>query len=373
MMRSYRRISFDIPLFLAVLTLVTIGIVMVFSSSGYMAEETHHQMAFFLIQQVLGALTGFFFIAVLLRLTKPIFLNPRFVYGLMALTGFLLMLCLVMPSVAHTNRWIMFAGFRFQPSELAKISIILFFAYYCEAKKDKLNEWKTLALPLGVLVVTVFLVLMEPDFGTALVLAALACLIMFIGGVKLRNFAVLGAAFVVVFTLFLFAAPYRVNRLHGFFSSTKDPLGNFYQVNQSKIAVGSGGFLGVGLGQSTQKLYFLPFAHTDFIFAILGEEAGFAGAIITLAAYLLILWRGLKISIEAPDPTQKMIAAGITFSLVAQALMNITIVLGLGPTKGIPLPLISYGRSSLICSLIAVGILLHISRKKAGSGAKVRI
>jgi cell division protein FtsW len=143
-------------------------------------------------------------------------------------------------------------------------------------------------------------------------------------------------------------------------------------VDQSKIAVGAGGLVGVGLGQSTQKLYFLPFAHTDFIYAILGEETGLAGAVLTLALYLLLLWRGIKISLGAPDPTHRMIAAGVTFAIVAQALMNITIVLGLGPTKGIPLPLISYGRSSLVCSLAAIGLLLHISQKRGEIGAKVR-
>jgi cell division protein FtsW len=372
-MRAYRRIGFDIPLFLITLFLVTIGIVMVFSSSGYVAEETHHQMTYYLIQQVIGAAAGFALILVLLSIRKTFYLHPAFVYGLMAVSAFLLTLCLAMPSIAHTNRWIVFFGFRFQPSELAKLSLIVFFAWYCENRKDRLNEWKTLALPLGVLVVMLFLVLMEPDFGTAILLAMMACLMLYIGGVKVKNFLVLGTAFLVLFTLFLFSASYRISRIHGFFSQSKDPLGSYYQVDQSKIAVGAGGLVGVGLGQSTQKLYFLPFAHTDFIYAILGEETGLAGAVITLALYLLFLWRGVRIALAAPDPTRRMIAAGVTFAIVAQALMNITIVLGLGPTKGIPLPLISYGRSSLFCSLAAVGLLLHISQKKAENGAKVRI
>jgi cell division protein FtsW len=372
-MHAYRRIGFDIPLFLVTLALVAIGVIMVFSSSGYMAEETHHQMAYYLIQQVLGAAAGFLLIIVLLSIKKPFYLHPFFIYGLMAVSAFLLTLCLAMPSVAHTNRWVLLFGFRFQPSELAKFSIILFFAWYCEIKKDRLNEWKILVLPLGVLVVAVFLVLMEPDFGTAIMLAGMACLILYVGGVKIKNFLVLGAAFLVVFTLFLFAAPYRMGRIQGFFSQSKDPLGAYYQVDQSKIAVGSGGLVGVGLGQSTQKLYFLPFAHTDFIYAILGEEAGLAGTLLTLALYLLFLWRGIRIALSAPDPTHKMIAAGITFAVVAQALLNITVVLGIGPTKGIPLPLISYGRSSLLCTLAAVGLLLHISQKKGENGVKVRI
>jgi cell division protein FtsW len=369
-MRAYRRIGFDIPLFLVALALVAVGVIMVFSSSGYVAEETHHQMAYYLIQQVVGAAAGFLLIIALLSVRKSFYLRPFFIYGLLGVSAFLLTLCLAMPTVAHTNRWVMFFGFRFQPSELAKLSLVLFFAWYCESRKDKLNEWKTLALPLGVLIATVFLVLMEPDFGTAIVLAGMACLMLYIGGVKIKNFLVLGAAFLILFTLFLFSAPYRMNRVQGFFTQSKDPLGSYYQVDQSKIAVGAGGLVGVGLGQSTQKLYFLPFAHTDFIYAILGEETGLAGAVLTLALYLMFLWRGIRISLGAPDPTHRMIAAGVTFAVVAQALMNITIVLGLGPTKGIPLPLVSYGRSSLVCSLAAVGLLLHISKIRGENGAK---
>lgn len=373
MARAYRRIGFDIPLFLAALGLVATGIVMVFSSSGYMAEEAHHQMAYYLIQQATGAVAGFLIVIALLSVRKPFYLNPVFIYGLLGLTALLLMVCLAMPTVARTNRWIVLPGIRFQPSELAKIGLILFFASYSVARRDKLNEWKTLALPLGVLVVTVFLVLMEPDFGTAMVLAGAAGLMLYIGGVRLKNFLILGGAFAVVFTLFLFSAPYRMSRIQGFFSPSKDALGAYYQADQSKIAVGAGGLIGVGLGQSTQKLYFLPSAHTDFIYAIIGEETGLAGTLVVLSLYLVVLWRGVRIALAAPDPVHKMIAAGLTFVMVAQALMNITIVLGMGPTKGIPLPLVSYGRSSLVCSLAAVGLLLHISQKRGERGVQVRI
>jgi len=371
-MSTYRRIGFDIPLFLVTLALVTIGIIMVFSSSGYVADELHNQMAYFLVQQIVGAAAGLVLVLLLLSVRRPFYLNPFFIYGLLAFSGFLLMLCLVMPSVAHTNRWVILFGFRFQPSELAKLGLILFFASYCESKRDTLNEWKTLALPLAVLIVTVFLVLMEPDFGTAMLLAGMACLMLYIGGVRIKNFLVLGGAFVILFSLFLFSAPYRLERIQGFFSQSKDPLGGYYQVDQSKIAVGSGGLIGVGLGQGTQKLYFLPFAHTDFIYAIIGEETGLLGTVITLALYLIFLWRGIRIFTRAPDPMHKMIAAGLTFTIVAQALMNITIVLGLGPTKGIPLPFVSYGRSSLLCSLAAAGLLLHISQMRGDNGLRVR-
>jgi cell division protein FtsW len=372
-MTAYRRLHADLPLLLATLVLVVIGIVMVFSSSGYVAEETHHQMAYYLVQQVTGAAAGFLLIFLLLAVKKPFYLKPAVIYGLMAASALLLTLCLAMPSVAHTNRWIFFPGFRFQPSELAKLSLILFLAWFCETRKDRLNDWKVLAVPLGVLVVTAFLVLMEPDFGTALILAGMACVMLYIGGVKLKNFLVLGAAFLVLFALFLFSASYRVNRLQGFLAQSKDPLGSYYQVDQSKIAVGAGGLVGVGLGLSTQKLYFLPSAHTDFIYAIIGEETGLWGTVLTLGLFFVILWRGVRIALAAGSPADKMIAAGLTFALITQALLNISIVLGLGPTKGIPLPFVSYGRSSLLCSLAAAGLLLHISQRRRESGLKVRI
>jgi cell division protein FtsW len=368
-----RRFGFDMPLFAVTLLLVFIGVFFVFSSSGFMAREKYDQTFHFMVQQALGAAAGLALVAFLVSVRKSFFLRPAFVYGLLALTIFLLVLCLAMPSVARTNRWLDFLGARFQPSELAKISLILFLATYAEARKDTINELKTLAVPLAVLVVTVVLVLLEPDFGTAVLLAGLAAMILFIAGVKLRYLAAAGLVAFALFGFYLVQADYRVERLQGFLSPERDMLGSGYQVAQSKLALGAGGPVGVGLGQSTQKLNFLPFAHTDFIFAILGEETGLAGTLLTLGLYLFFLWRGVKIALAAPGPTYKMIAAGLTLAIIAQTLMNISIVLGLGPAKGIPLPFLSYGRSSLVCTLAAVGLLLHISQKRGDTWGTVKI
>lgn len=368
-----RRLGFDVPLLGTTLVLVVLGIFFVFSSSGFMASEKYNGSFHFMIQQVLGAAAGLALVAALLSVKRSFFLRPAFVYGLLGLTLVLLALCLVMPSVARTNRWIVLPGLRFQPSELAKISLILFLASYAEAKKDTINELKTLAVPAAVLVAAIVLVLLEPDFGTAVLLAALAAMILFIGGVKIRYLAAAGLVAAALFGFYLIKADYRVQRIQGFLSADKDVLGSGYQVQQSKLALGSGGLLGAGPGQSTQKLNFLPFAHTDFIFAILGEETGLLGTLFTLGLYLFFLWRGVKIALEAPSPATKMIAAGITLATVAQALMNMSIVLGLGPAKGTPLPLLSYGRSSLLCTLAAVGLLLHISRKRGDSWGTVKI
>ncbi len=372
-MSARRRFAFDMPLLAVTVILVVIGVFFVFSSSGFMAREKYNQSFHFMIQQVLGAVAGLALLAFLVSVKKSFFLKPAFVYGLLGATVFLLLLCLAMPGVARTNRWIVLLGLRFQPSELAKISLIIFLATYAEAKKDTINELRTLAVPLVILVAAVVLVLLEPDFGTAVLLAGLAAMILFIGGVKLRYLAAAGLLAAALFGFYLVRADYRVERLQGFFSPEKDLLGSGYQVDQSKLALGSGGLVGAGLGQSTQKLNFLPFAHTDFIFAILGEETGLIGTLFTLGLYLFFLWRGLKIALAAPTPTYKMIAAGITLAIVAQALMNMSIVLGLGPAKGTPLPLLSYGRSSLICTLAAIGLLLHISQKRGDSGGTVRI
>ena len=368
-----RRLGFDVPLLAATLVLVVLGVFFVFSASGFMAREKYNGSFHFMVQQVLGAVAGLVLIAFLLSVKKAFFLQPGFVYGLLGLTLLLLALCLAMPAIAHTNRWIVFMGVRFQPSELAKISLILFLATYAEAKKDTLNEPKTLAVPVAVLAAAIVLVLLEPDFGTAVLLAALAAMILFIGGVKLRYLGAAGVVALALFGFYIVKADYRVQRLQGFFAADKDVLGSGYQVQQSKLAFGSGGLVGSGLGQSTQKLNFLPFAHTDFIFAILGEETGLVGTLFTLALYLFFLWRGVKIALEAPSPAYKMIAAGITLAIVAQALMNMSIVLGLGPAKGTPLPLLSYGRSSLMCTLAAVGLLLHISQKRGDTWGTVKI
>jgi cell division protein FtsW len=372
-MSAHRRLSFDVPLLAATLLLVVLGVFFVFSSSSFMAREKYDQSFHFMIHQIIGAVAGLALIAFLVSVRKSFFLHPTFVFGLLGLTIALLILCFISPSVAHTNRWIVLAGLRFQPSELAKISLILFLATYAEAKKETINELKTLAVPVAVLAVSIVLVLIEPDFGTAVLLAALAAMILFIGGVKIRYLAAAGLIAAAVFGFYLFKANYRVQRLQGFLSAEKDVLGSGYQVEQSKLALGSGGLVGSGLGQSTQKLNFLPFPHTDFIFAVLGEETGLVGTLFTLGLYLFFLWRGVKIALSAPAPTYKMIAAGVTLAIVAQALINMSVVLGLGPAKGTPLPLLSYGRSSLLCTLAAIGLLLHISQKRGDTWGTVRI
>lgn len=369
-MEVFRPFSCDKPLALVTLALLAVGFIMVFSSSAVLAEERYDQSLYFLIHQLIGAGAGVAMVLFLLTVRKAFFQHSLFITGLLLLTLFLLALCFVMPPVARTNRWVQILGLRFQPSELAKISLVLFLAAYLEKKANRLAEWRTLVLPLLVIGLFVLLILKEPDYGTALLVFSISVLMLYLGGVRLRHLLVVGVGAATFFALFLFQADYRLDRIAGFIEPDKDPLGRSFQVNQSKLAVGSGGILGLSLGQSTQKLYFLPCAHTDFIYAILGEEFGLLGTLTILLLFLAFLWRGLVISARAPTPAGQLAAAGLTLMISMQAFLNISIVLGLGPAKGVPLPLISFGRSSLIVNLMAIGILLNISQRKGGKRQK---
>jgi len=358
---------FDRPLFISLLALTGFGLVMVYSTSGVLAAEKYSDSFHYLAGQIVGAVVGFMAVFFLLSVRRSFYQGAAFVHGLFVLSVVLLALCFVMPERAHTNRWLEIGGLRFQPSELAKISLVLLLAFWLERRKER-REVKTFLVLLPAVVLVMILILLEPDYGTALFVFALAMALFFMGGVKFRAFGLIVVPAALVFAAFLVRAEYRLDRLEALLYPDRDPLGKSFQVIQSKLALGSGGVLGVSPGESVQKLYFLPSAHTDFIFAIIGEELGLVGTIGTLLAFLVLLWRGLRIARRAPNLFSQLAAAGITISLVAQALLNMTIVLGLGPTKGLPLPFISFGRSSLVCSLLAGGLLLHISQRRSTEG-----
>ncbi|MDH4198528.1 MAG: putative lipid II flippase FtsW [Candidatus Aminicenantes bacterium] len=369
-LRAVQRSGFDKTLFFTALVLVVIGVVMVFSASGVLAGERYHQSLYFLIQQAAGAAVGLVLALLVMALRKPLYLSPVIVYGLLVITVFLLALCYTMPAFRSANRWVVVAGLRFQPSELAKISLVLFLAHFCERRRDRLSDPRTLIIPLGVSAALILLILFEPDRSTALIMAGLTGLMLFLGGVRLRHLAVMAVAGTVLLGIQVARAGYSKDRVNEFLSAEKDLRGRSFQPHQAKLAIGSGGLLGVSLGQSTQKLY-LPEAHTDFIFAILGEETGLAGGIVTLGLLLLFAWRGLLISLRTPDPAHKMVAAGLTTLIVSQAFINIAVVLGIVPVSGVSLPFLSFGRSSLLCNFLAVGILLNISRRKGDNGVRV--
>ncbi len=364
-MEVHRTRGFDKSLAVFTLSLLTVGLVMVYSASGVVAAMKFRSSLALFIQQALGAAAGIGLVLLLLKVRRPFYERAPFIIGLLLLTVALLVACFLMPAVASTNRWIVVPGFRFQPSELAKISLVLFLAWFLDRNQGRLGEIKPLLLPLGVVLFITLLILREPDFGTAVLTFGLCMILFFLAGVRLKFFAIPIGLAVPVFLYYLFSAGYRVDRLLAFFSPEKNLQTIGFQIDQSKMAVGSGGLIGVSLGESIQKLFFLPCAHTDFIFAIIGEEFGLLGTVGTIALFALIVWRGIKVSLKAPTLFSQLAAAGLTFLIGIQALLNITVVLGLGPAKGVPLPFLSFGRSSLMMSLLAVGLLLHISQRRA--------
>lgn len=363
-MEVFKRFSFDLWLLIITIALVLFGILMVFSSSAILAGEKYRQSFYFLSQQIMAAVAGLILMISVANLKKPLFTLPKLVNLATGLTFGLLLLCFVMPPVANTHRWVQLFGIRFQPSELAKVVLILFLGNYCSRKADSINQLKTMLPAAGVVLAFVLAVLLEPDYSTAAYLFIVSALVLYLGGVKLKYFAVPGLVVLIIFGFFLFSADYRLHRVHGFLNPDQDPLGKAFQVRQSKLAVGAGGLLGVGIGASTQKLYFLPCAHTDFIFAIIGEEIGLAGTAFSIILFFLFLLRGLKIAEKTSNLNYKLVAYGLTLSIIIQALINISVVLGLSPATGIPLPFISFGRSALVCNLLAVGLLLNISKRK---------
>ena len=361
----YRKYGFDKLLFLATLGLMGYGLVMVFSTSAPLGIETHGNSLYYFTHQALGAAAGLGLLLLIMSLPFPFYRGSVFVYGLLTLTIALLAAALIMPAIRGANRWIHLYGFRFQPSELAKVSLVLFLAYYLDKKKDSLHEFRTLAAPLGVAGLVLFLILKEPDNGTAIFICVICAVMLFLGGIRLPQFVLVGVGALGVLALVLLKAPpYVQKRISTFLNPGSNLADAGYQAYQSKIALGSGGILGRSIGQSTQKLAFVPDAHTDYIYAIVGEELGLIGAVGVLVLFGLFIWRGLVISRRAPDRFSRILAAGLTMTIGIQALLNISIVLGLTPSTGLPLPLFSFGRSSLICTLFAIGLLLHISQRK---------
>jgi cell division protein FtsW len=270
---------------------------------------------------------------------------------------------LAMPEIAGTHRWFPVGPFKLQPSELAKLAIVVFMAYMLSRKEDQVNEFNSVLLPCLMIVgASAFLVVIEPDLGSGAMLVLVASVMLFAAGLRWTYVASFGTLALIGFVASVLAKPYRIERIRAFLDPTQEPLGSSFQLNQSLIAIGSGGLTGAGLGHSTQKAYYLPAAHTDFIFSVVGEELGLAGCSLLLLGFLVLYWRGMRAAVRAPDRFGFYLALGLTHLLVLQALVNICVCLGLLPTKGMPLPFISYGGSSLIASMLAMGLLLNVSK-----------
>ena len=311
----YRTASVDKPLLIITLILVIIGLIMVFSTTAIKASDAYQQPFYYFLNQALGALLGLAFLFLIISQRYPFYQNPLFIFGLLFLSFLLLGLCLLMPAFRHAHRWVYFFGLRFQPSELAKFSLLFFLAYYLTKQPERTRTLKTFFISLIVVGIFCLLIIKEPDYGTAFFLLMISLMILFIGGIRLVYLIGLGLSLAPVFILFLVNTNYRFNRILALLFPGEDPLGKGFQLIQSKLAIGSGGILGVSLGESVQKLYFLPCAHTDFIYAIIGEELGLLGTLTIITLFILFLWRGIIISLKAPNNYSQLLAAGISLAI----------------------------------------------------------
>ena len=364
-----RKLKSDRVLFMATLLLVCAGVVMVYSASAIVAFERYQQANLFLTKQALWAVLGVAMLAITMRVDYRTYRNEAFIWGGLGLVGLLLVGVLFSPPVNGTSRWFGLGGLGIQPSELAKVACVLFTALILERRLHRIDELSYSMLPIGIVIgAMVGLILLQPDFGTAISLVLIVGVMVFAAGLHYKYFVGTALAVLPLLYVVLVSAPYRRRRLMAFWDPWADPLGDGFQIIQSLIAVGTGGVFGRGLMEGVQKLFYLPEPHTDFIFAVIGEELGLVGATGVLICFCLIAWRGLRIALRAEDTFGSFVALGITTMIAVQAFVNMSVVLGLMPTKGLPLPLVSAGGSSLLSSLIGVGVLLNISQHAAPDG-----
>ncbi|HET6372615.1 MAG TPA: putative lipid II flippase FtsW [Candidatus Polarisedimenticolia bacterium] len=358
-----RKLAFDRILFVTILLLCITGLTMVYSASAVIGAKQYGSPYHFLIRQALAMLVGLGVMCVMMKANYRALCRGAAVYTLFGLTALLLMGALASPAINGTHRWLRLGPLSLQPSELAKLVLILYLAWRLQRDPEEVNNIQKTLVPCLVLAgFFIFLVVLQPDLGTAVSLAIFSASMFFTAGVKLRYLGGVAAAGLIVLLVLVPMKGYQVQRLTAFMNPDDDPLGAGYQVRQSTISIGAGGETGRGLGEGQQKLFFLPYPHTDFIYSVIGEELGLAGTSVVAAAYLILLWRGLRVAARAPDLFGSYLACGITMFLVAQAMINMGVALGMLPAKGLPLPFVSYGGSSLVTGLMASGVLLNISQ-----------
>ena len=359
-----RKLKSDKVLFLTTLLLVGASVVMVYSASAVLAVGRFQQPPwFFLLKQVVWAVVGIGLLGAAMRVDYRLLRSPLVIRAALAVSVATLILVFFGPAINGTRRWFSIGGVGIQPSEFAKVAVILFAAATLERRMESMDRVVRALGPLALVTGLVCgLIVLEPDFGTAFTLLMIVGVMVFAAGLPYRYVAGLTLVLVPVLFAVLVSAPYRVQRLLTFLDPWADPYGHGYQIIQSQIAVGTGGVLGQGLMAGVQKLFYLPHPHTDFIYAVIAEETGLLGASVVLLCFGVILWRGLGVAAAAPDRFGAFLALGITTMVTFQAFFNISVVLGLLPTKGIPLPFVSAGGSSLLINLLAMGILLSVSQ-----------
>ena len=360
-----KRVGVDKWIFYTTLLLVVVGLAMVFSASAVVAQERYHSPYAFVGKQALWALFGVLSMVGLMNVDYGRYKSPRFIYTALAITTVLLVMVFFFHGSHNTHRWIRFGGlFTFQPSEISKPVLILFLAWFLHTRLDSMRDWRhTLARAVIMPVLFILLVVKQPDLGTALVLAGVTAMMLILAGMEWKYLFGAIAAAAPFLAALLFWVSWRRQRMLVFLHPDSDPQGAGFHINQSLIAVGTGGLAGRGYMEGMQKLFYLPEASTDFIFANIAEELGFIGAMCILTLFVVLGVRGLRVAFRSQDPFARLTAFGITTAILLQAFFNISVVLSLLPTKGIPLPFISSGGTSVFFTLTSIGILLNISKK----------
>ena len=359
-----KRVSVDRWLFTVTMLLVFVGLVMVFSASAVMAKDKYGSPYAFLLRQLLWAVAGLVAMVVAMRVDYRRYKSPAVVFSLMGLTTLLLISVFFLDRSHNTHRWIRWSGFSLQPSELAKPVLILFLAYFLEGRTKSMDDWRNTLLPAAApVLVFLGLIVLQPDLGTAIACSGITACIFFVAEMRMRYFGYAFGAALLPLYLLIFHVSWRRGRILAFLNPYADRQGMGFHIIQSLIAVATGGVTGTGLMEGKQKLFYLPEPHTDFIFAVTAEELGLVGAMFVVTLFAIFLWRGMRASWRTDDIFGRYVAVGITSMVVLQAFINISVVLGMIPTKGIPLPLVSYGGSSLFVTLACVGVLLNITRQ----------
>lgn len=354
----------DYKLIITILITCIYGIIMIYSSSNIWAEYKFHNKYHYVIMQSMFFIVGFVLMIFVSKINYKVYLKKS---NLILLICFILLLLVLIPGVGTVRNgsrsWFGIGGLGVQPSEFMKLALIIFTSKYIYNNPKEMRSVKKGAFPvLLISMLAFFLIMLQPDFGTGVILVMTIIAMLFISGVNFSFFVKIGMVGMIGAVILILIAPYRINRIIAFIDPWKDPLGTGFQTIQSLFAIGPGGLFGLGLGNSIQKHFYLPEPQTDFIFSIISEELGIIGIISVSALFLIIILRCIKISIKAPDTFSKFLCFGITFQLSFQTLLNLAVVVGLIPVTGVTLPFFSYGGSSLLVSLASMGIILNISR-----------
>jgi cell division protein FtsW len=359
-----KRVSVDRWLFAVTMLLVFVGLVMVFSASAVVARERFGSPYVFLLKQLIFASAGILAMVIAMRVDYRRYKNPATVFCFLGVTTLLLISVFFLDRSHNTHRWFKAGGFSFQPSELAKPVLILFLAYFLADRVKTMDDWRNTLMPAAAPVLMLLgLIVLQPDLGTSIACAGIASCIFFLAGMRLRYFGYAFAASLLPLYFLIFHVSFRRDRILAFMNPYAERQKAGFHLIQSLIAVATGGITGTGLMEGKQKLFYLPEPQTDFIFAVTAEELGLVGALLVVTLFAIFLWRGMRASWRTEDLFGRYLAVGITSMVVLQAFINMSVVLGMMPTKGIPLPLVSYGGSSIVVTLACIGVLLNITKQ----------